>query len=319
MTTVMATRKVNVSCVVRFSFLLLGAFLLVKWLQTKSLYSKQLEEMNSKEQVAHSVKASNQIESVAKSSSLPCTLGHDGRHDGVILLTTTNAGFQDMTTNMLESIRRVRICPNITIIAEDEQSYKYLTDKVASPGVHIQKTDSGVMTSDRLRVYGRVYIQFVKKRARYILNFLNKGYDVLFTDVDTFWFQDPFPDFRGNFDIAMRQEAPPSSLTPVFCNGFGYYRATENTLAVVREWVRLMSTTHKKTMDKDVLNLVIKNRKPAVRMKSLDSVKYPDGRVFRDKGWVKKRANTTVVLHLSSVFGHNSKLKKLKDNGLWLI
>ncbi|XP_038045552.1 UDP-D-xylose:L-fucose alpha-1,3-D-xylosyltransferase MGP4-like [Patiria miniata] len=321
MATVMATRKVNAWCFVcSLLLLILAASLLMKCSQTnKNIYPNA----NSKEQtrVTNAVKSSNRVDDAsAKIPARLCTQVDIDRHAGTVLLTTTNAGFLDMTENMLHSIKRLRICPNITVIAEDERSYRRLSAlKTLHPGLHVQRTNLGATTSDRLRVYGRTYVQFVKRRTHYILRFLEDGYNVLFADADTFWFQDPFPDFRGNFDIAMRQEVNPASLSPVFCNGLALYRPTENTLAVVREWVRLLNTTHKKTMDKDVLNRVIQKRKPNLRMKSLDPGRYPDGRVLRDKGWVKKQAGRSAVLHFSHIFGYEGKLKKFKENGLWLL
>ncbi|XP_038069878.1 UDP-D-xylose:L-fucose alpha-1,3-D-xylosyltransferase 1-like [Patiria miniata] len=153
-----------------------------------------------------------------------------------MVLTTTNAGFLSMTLNMLESIRRFKTAsfPNVTVITEDQQSYDYLAKKTEIyPFLIVQKTNGELTTSQRLLVGRSNYNQFVRRRPRYILQFLESGFEVLFADADTFWVRDPFKDFEGDFDIAAHNEVDPPRK-PVFCDGFTYYRPTENTFRLIQ-------------------------------------------------------------------------------------
>ncbi|XP_033646003.1 uncharacterized protein LOC117305271 isoform X5 [Asterias rubens] len=56
-----------------------------------------------------------------------CTKPGTNKSCDTMVLTTTNTGFLDITENMLESIKRMVVPPNITIIAEDDKSYKRFT------------------------------------------------------------------------------------------------------------------------------------------------------------------------------------------------
>ncbi|XP_038075389.1 UDP-D-xylose:L-fucose alpha-1,3-D-xylosyltransferase 1-like [Patiria miniata] len=242
----------------------------------------------------------------------------------IVVLTSTNAGFLKLTENLLESIKRTTSSANITLIAEDEQSYSYLTNRSELyPGLRVQMTDTGLTTSKKLLIGTKTYKQFIKKRARYILQFLQSGVAVLFADSDTFWVKDPFKDFEGEFDFAAHNEEKPPKR-PIFCAGFAYYRPTENTLRLVKEWVQLLDTTDRNTMDQVVLNRLI-NREiqkevPGLKIKTLDPNQYPDGRLdYRIPGWKEPRYDEITVVHLSYIRGYNAKVQKFRELGWWLV
>ncbi|XP_038047357.1 UDP-D-xylose:L-fucose alpha-1,3-D-xylosyltransferase-like [Patiria miniata] len=253
------------------------------------------------------------------SANSACTQADIERRSATVVLTTTNAGFLDVTENMLESIKRTRACPNITVIAEDEPSYQRLTQRIQSqPGLHVQRTPIGVTVSKSLKLHSRKYNRLVRRRPRYILDLLKKGYDVLFVDSDTFWFKDPFKDFQESFDIAMHNDDV--NIT-IFCAGFAYYRPTENTLRFVTEWLRLLDKEKQpKTGDQSTMNKLISRKLiPKLKIKTLNETNYPDGRkYFLQAGWREAHSDTT-VLHLTFIFGHDAKVAKLKEFGFWLI
>ncbi|XP_022089155.1 UDP-D-xylose:L-fucose alpha-1,3-D-xylosyltransferase 1-like [Acanthaster planci] len=255
--------------------------------------------------------------STSYAHSLSCTQEDIERWSGTIVLVTTNAGFLDVTENMLESVKRARACPSITIIAEDELSYQILTKRMKSQrGLHVQRSDLGATESKSLMFDSPQYTQFVRRRPHYVLSLLEKGRDVLFVDSDTFWFKDPFEDLQGNFDIAMHNE---KDNVAAFCDGFAYYRRTNNTLRFVREWVRLLNS-HTWLPDQRIMNQMISEKRvPGLKIKTLNETNYPDGRkYFHWVGWREKH-NDTTVLHLTFVKGHDAKVKKLKEFGWWLI
>ena len=256
---------------------------------------------------------------VAHVTSLQCTQAEINNNPNTIVLTTTNAGFLDVTENMLESIKITRACPNITVIAEDKESYQALSTRAKSqPGLHVQRTDSGETTSEKLMVNTAVYNQLVNKRPAYVLSFLEKGYQVLFVDVDTYWFHDPLKNVQWDFDIAMHNEF--TAPTYWFCDGFVYYKPTTNTIKFVKEWAHLLATKKKGTADQKVMNSLISNKHiNGLKVKTLSASQFPDGhRYFKTKGW-KEKNNDTIVVHLSYILGHDEKVKTLKKYGFWVI
>ncbi|XP_038047369.1 UDP-D-xylose:L-fucose alpha-1,3-D-xylosyltransferase 3-like [Patiria miniata] len=253
------------------------------------------------------------------SANSACTQADIERRSATVVLTTTNAGYLDVTENMLESIKRTRACPNITVIAEDEPSYQRLTQRIQSqPGLHVQRSPLVATVWKSTKLHSRDFNRLVRRRPQYILNLLKKGYDVLFLDSDNVWFKDPFKDFQESFDIAMHNQ---QVNIAEFCVGFAYYRPTENTLRLVTEWLRLLDKKkHPKTGEQTTMNKLISRKLiPKLKIKTLNETNYPDGKkYFRQAGWREAHSDTT-VLHLSFIFGHDAKVAKLKEFGFWFI
>ncbi len=235
-----------------------------------------------------------------------------------IVLTTTNAGFLDLTENMLESIRRTGSRPNITVIAEDGLSFQNLSRRAKTqPGLRVQKTDSGDTTPEKLMVNTAIYNKFVNKRPAYLLSFLEKGHHVLFVDVDTYWFHDPLKNLIWDFDFALHNEFSPPTYG--FCDGFVFYRPTKNTIRFVREWVHLLATKDKETPDQKVMNRLILSQTIPLKIGVLLASQFPDGfKYFKTKGWREKN-NNTIAVHLSYIYGHKEKITQLKNQSLWII
>ena len=253
-----------------------------------------------------------------------CTVEDVRKRPGVIVLTTTNTGFLDILLNLLESIKRTGVCPNVTIIAEDPQAYAFLLGiSSGQPGLNVLKTSSGFMTPQKLMFGTKVYKELVNKRAEYLLSFLEKGLEVMFTDTDTFWFRDPFPYFQGDFDVAMLDELlnyPERNPTSRFCAGLAYFKPTERTLRFVREWVRRMKGDKKKkrTPDQDVMNNMLLHDQPVhMEVRSLKPSFFPKGKLFYNNKW-RRVNNNTAVMHSSMILGHDKKVTYYKEHNMWL-
>ncbi|XP_038044383.1 UDP-D-xylose:L-fucose alpha-1,3-D-xylosyltransferase MGP4-like [Patiria miniata] len=251
-----------------------------------------------------------------------CTLQDILQRPGVVMLTTTNLGFLDMTMNMLASVRKVGICVNSTIIAEDEKVYQYLHKKAeGDPTVHVVMTNSGLMqTGEVKRKNARTYFDLLKKRQGYFLSLLEVGIEVLFTDSDTFWFRDPFPYFQGDFDMSMmdpRSPYPTRTSRAHYCAGFIYMKPTNVTLLFVKEWIR--SLKGKNIMDQIEMNRLLQADKPVhVNIQPLDIKLFPPGPPFYE--FLAKNASySAVVMHAASIHGHDEKVRKFKSSNMWLV
>ncbi|XP_038044379.1 UDP-D-xylose:L-fucose alpha-1,3-D-xylosyltransferase 3-like [Patiria miniata] len=251
-----------------------------------------------------------------------CTLNDILQRPGVVMLTITNLGFLDMTMNMLASVRRVGICVNTTIIAEDEKVYKYLHKKAkGDPAVHVAMTNSGLMQPGEVkRKNARTYFDLLKKRQGYFLSLLEQGFEVLFTDSDTFWFRDPFPYFQGDFDMSMmdtNSPYPTRTSRAQHCSGFIYMKPTDVTLLFVKEWIRSLKGKH--IMDQIVMNKLLQADQPVhVNIKPLDIKLFPPGPTFYE--FLAKNASySAVVMHAATIHGHDEKVQKFKSSNMWLV
>ncbi|XP_038044160.1 UDP-D-xylose:L-fucose alpha-1,3-D-xylosyltransferase 1-like [Patiria miniata] len=249
-----------------------------------------------------------------------CTEADISRRSGTVVLTTTNTAFLDMTENWLASIRRTKTCPNITVVAEDQKAYQYLSNRKLA-GVHVLQTQSGLASTNKLVFNTNEYKKFVNKRQRYILKFLEGGWEVLFTDVDTFWLRDPFPFLRGNFDLAMEQDnyrkVKPNDRN--YCAGFVYFRPTERTLKFVREWIRYMAEDKKLKPDQVVMNHLIRTKKvPRLQVRVLNWDRFPNGKLFFNETWRRERSDF-VVVHNNWIVGHDTKVERFRNLNMWLV
>ncbi|XP_022081086.1 UDP-D-xylose:L-fucose alpha-1,3-D-xylosyltransferase 1-like [Acanthaster planci] len=254
-----------------------------------------------------------------------CTLENIQKRPGVVLLTTVNAAFLDVTVNMLLSIRRLQLCVNTTIIAEDRVVFEFLRRKSeGDPGIHVVLTDTGEVDSRAIpRKDRHAYYGFMNKRMGYTLGLLERGWDVLFSDGDLFWFRDPFPHFQGDFDMCLRGWDYPVRLQKtVFCAGFIYLRPTNATLKFVRTWVEVMRSNRRKgrvVSDQTVMNGLLHQDQPVhVDIKPLHPNLFPWGSQFFDPSWQQENYST-VVMHAANIRGHAAKEKKFKEFGLWLV
>ncbi|XP_038045140.1 UDP-D-xylose:L-fucose alpha-1,3-D-xylosyltransferase MGP4-like [Patiria miniata] len=265
-------------------------------------------------------------EGVTRGRLSNCSLADIRKRSGIMLLTTTNFAFLDMTLNMIESIKRAGLCVNTTVIAEDQKCHQYLKDRFKEePGVHVIMTNSGETRSQLIPRYTREYFRFFNKRQSYILALLEKGLEVLFTDSDTFWFRDPFPYFQGDFDVSMmdsKSPYPTRTEKANFCAGFAYYKPTPVTIRFVKAWIRTIENnekTGKIRQDQGVMNTLLRTDDPVhVRVQPLDIKVFPDGPKFYSL--LAKMANySPVVMHAATIRGHEAKIEKLKSSNMWLV
>ncbi|XP_022090619.1 UDP-galactose:fucoside alpha-3-galactosyltransferase-like [Acanthaster planci] len=260
-----------------------------------------------------------------------CTLAEVAERTGVVILTTTNTAFLDMTLNMFESIKRLRLCINATIIAEDQRVYEYLHQLLeGDPGIHVLKTNSGEMGEEELDfIHNRPkYYGLMNKRQAYILTLLEQGLEVLFTDTDTYWFRDPLPYFHGDFDMYMvdldayspRRNKGPARIN--FCAGFVHFKPTKETLRFVEAWIQTMTTHQRRGQhipDQVVMNDLLRERKPVrIKVQPLDSNLFPWGERFYEM-LAQGKNYPTVVMHAATIRGHKAKVEKFRSSGMWLV
>ncbi|XP_072032610.1 uncharacterized protein [Amphiura filiformis] len=261
------------------------------------------------------VKNDTMLAPQSKTNNVPRPATNSDRK--VVILTSTNAAFLDFTDNWLASIRRIGPHPNITIVAEDNATYEHL---MKVPDVHVIRPDQSSSASDKLVFNTPEYKKFVNKRAQYILDILKEGYDVLFSDVDTFWAADPFPYFEEDFDIFAQLDLGPPHPR-MLCAGFVYYKSTRLSIKFVKLWIKKMNSYNNTRPDQGVLNKLIKKRSvPLLKVKVLDPDKFLSGHFYFDEEWRTKNPQVKpVMLHNNWIIGHDVKVQRFKNLGMWLL
>ncbi|XP_022108108.1 UDP-D-xylose:L-fucose alpha-1,3-D-xylosyltransferase 3-like [Acanthaster planci] len=255
-----------------------------------------------------------------------CTLADIRKRPGVMLLVNTNTGYMDMTLNLLESVKRTGVCVNTTIVAEEEKAYQtMLSHAHGDPAIKVVKTDQGLGEADpgKLVLFNREHMRLVNRRHRYILSLLEKGYEVFFTDVDTFWFRDPFSYFQGKFDMAFVDERSPYPTRlrrkSLHCPSLGYFWPTNRTLQFVRKWIQILVDPKNQISDQGVLNRMMHANIPVhVVVRQLPVKYFPHALVFYNPDW-RQENKDPIIMYNMGIKGHDAKAEKFKENNMWLI
>ncbi|PIK55252.1 hypothetical protein BSL78_07848 [Apostichopus japonicus] len=270
----------------------------------------------------------NQQESSA-TSTLKTTLEGDNQtfptvkdmlehlHDSPLMVTCVNYGFVELLYNLLFSIQRLKIQPNILVICEDKMSFIELSKgrqnlnlefKIALTFLEESTTKSTRYTSDS-------YIQLVQKRVYYIELLLRHNIDVLYIDSDIVLLEDPFKFMNGKEDLFIQSETPRKS---VVCTGFFYIKANNRTCRLISAWRRALPRD--KRGNQRVFNEVLNRFKRQIKVNILPTDRFFSGKIFAasNEPW-SKRSPKPVEIHANFMTGSVKKTQTMKNLGLWFI
>ncbi|XP_071477387.1 uncharacterized protein [Diadema antillarum] len=234
-----------------------------------------------------------------------------------VILASTNSAFLDFTDNWLESLKRCGISSGITLVAEDHSAYYYLNNRT-DIDLDVLLTDEAESPSEKLLFDSPEYKRLVNKRPSYVLRLLENGHDVLFSDVDIVWLKNPLPYFDDKHDVWLQED---QHDPPVYCAGFTLYRSTPWGIKLVKEWVKELGR-HPTLPDQRVLNNLLKKDRYQQGLKRavMDPTLFPNGNLFFDPKW--RAANSgveTVMVHNNWIIGHDLKVERFKQEGLWYL
>ena len=81
-------------------------------------------------------------------------------------------------------------------------------------------------------------------RPYYLTQLLKTYPNIIYSDIDTIWLQDPTPYFVGDFDLwvqldgVMTAKSIAKGYLPYFCTGFIAIRNTTASVTLLQEWIR---------------------------------------------------------------------------------
>ena len=140
---------------------------------------------------------------------------------------------------------------------------------------------------------------------------MNEHSNIIYTDVDTIWLQDPRPYFNGNFDIFAQLDGIIDGVPyfegylPYFCSGFVAFRKTENAADLLQKWIS--DRKHENfEADQVSFNKVVQMLK--VRAKPLPMTKFSCGMIYFDQ-MSQCMKNNAVMVHNNYISGIRNKIK----------
>ncbi len=239
---------------------------------------------------------------------------------GVTVLAISNCKYVDMTKNWLRSIETLHIFPNITILATDTDAYNELSKFNALKLKQVMLTTSA---SESWRQNKRSFSHF---KWEHVLDLLRQKQDVLVSDVDMVWLENPFPYFsHSQYDMFI-------SWDPVckMCPSMIFFRSTEATIHFVKVLTSRLSDkgdTNSDSSDTEIINFLIEN-KTVRKLKThiLDPTQFTSGHFYFNEDWRTFNSNLhpPVIVHANGINDttkdiHDVKVQHLKEYGLWYL
>jgi len=143
-----------------------------------------------------------------------------------------NDGDRDMVLNWLCHARAIGY-KNYIFVTTDEYLLWWLRYKAAEGAVYLQMPDGEMQTSEQRKAVVRPprfvyndknFKNFMLDRTKFVLNLLNRGWDVLIADVDQVWLDDPRdslfdPARKEGYDIVAQDDVT------MLCGGFMLLRS----------------------------------------------------------------------------------------------
>ncbi|XP_072016265.1 uncharacterized protein [Amphiura filiformis] len=249
---------------------------------------------------------------------------HDS-HRQFTIVTSTNAAFLDFTENWLQSLDRIGLRYNVSIIAEDAVAYRFLSTAYRNANIQVFATSNNFSSTKALQFLSKEYKALVNRRAEYLLNFLEKGWDVLAADVDAYWFRDPMEIFKSTYDVYDLWVSIGADETRP-CPCLMYLKAKPNVIQMVKDWSSRLKRLDGKENDQQALGQVLRQYKIGnqekgrhVMVAELDKNLFPTGEVFFKPSWWLVHGKRVYVAHANRIGNHDKKVAMFREYKLWLI
>ena len=130
--------------------------------------------------------------------------------DGFVLLTAVNYGYREHLLNFKCTLERVGMRDNFVVAAMDEKIYEW--GLLRGFPIYLAGSARGRSVAEGSAFGGQGFRSVTKLKSVAVLEVLNAGYSVIWSDVDITWFQHPFDALAGfmkpDGGIAIQSNAP---------------------------------------------------------------------------------------------------------------
>ena len=259
--------------------------------------------------------------------------GGNGDVRKLVILLTVNTGYLDFFRNWLHYFRRLGL-GLFVVIAEDENAYDVLyhdatlnmkgrvVSAVNDPLVSKFGNISNPQQSFDFRTPG--FSMMVNRRPVYLKMLLELGYDVLYTDVDMVWLQDPLPHIYSYTKASIVIQSDPSKEqeqpSNMACTGFMFFKSEAFAIDMMNKWIGALSRQKPGAITNqgsfsDMLRVSWPSRRSMIAY--LPFVTFPNGALYFNATWRDKQTESPVIIHNNFISGHDNKKKRFEALGLW--
>jgi rhamnogalacturonan II specific xylosyltransferase len=240
-----------------------------------------------------------------------------------VVLMTISDGYYDFFLNWLAFFERLKLTSlPVIVVAEDDVVLEKLQNQ-RLPGQFKIEWSQLKFERNEIRAFNyesKPYRKMVSTRATVLLEKLQQGMNILYSDIDTVWLSNPIPHMdRYNVDIvAQMDDNTPWKKKPYYylCTGFMGIRSNKRTIEFMKEWQDDLSTAK---LNQPSFNKILEQRlrKGLNTYRPLPFDQFPHGQeYFTGKTLTQKKA---VVVHNNYIVGHDQKKKRFQRHHLWIV
>lgn len=234
-----------------------------------------------------------------------------------VVLVEVNNGYYDFFLNWLYHYNKLNLSIDVIVIAEDKIVKDKLEKEVIpfSPNVRLEQSEI-LMGPISLKYNTFAYKKLVSARATHILHELEKGINVIYTDVDAVWRINPLP-----YLVAAGEEADAilqvdtakfNGFSPYYCTGFMAFVSNERSIQLMSDW---RDALKKAQLNQPVFNEILHTRS-SVKHQPLPKAEFPSGE-FYFKKFNDSMRSKTVIVHNNYIQGFLPKKTRFQQRGLW--
>ncbi|CAM8878516.1 unnamed protein product [Rhodiola kirilowii] len=281
----------------------------------------------------------NQIQPLAE-LSLPFTLEEllsmSADYSKTVVLAVAGSSYKEMLMSWVCRLRQLQIS-NFLVCALDQETYQFSVlqglpvykDSLAPRNISFNDCHFGTECFQRV----------TKVKSRLVLQILKMGYNVLMSDVDVYWFQDPRPYlYSYNPGVLAAQSDEYNKNGPInmprrLNSGFYFARSDIPTISALEKVVKHAAKSNLSEQPSFYDTLCGKNGsyrisdnrclepKTNLTVHFLDRDLFPNG-AYRGF-WEKRSVRGTcvkmgcIVLHNNWISGRQKKLERQIRSGLW--
>ena len=278
-----------------------------------------------------------------------------------VILAMTNKGFVPFWHNLRCSLERLNVARHAIVVGTDMDACMAAASTsvpcvvgdsvlwdVASDSY---ERSSGSRLSQGATNHGTAaYARLMHVKARPALAVLQLGYDLIFTDTDVVWLQNPLRELRtpgsgtSDYNVLIQSDYDESNdakcsrnehcrrstwcdhstgkCAPEVCGGFYLIRAEAPSIALLEALFARMAWQRdhvdERIGEQPALNFVLR-RTPGVRYRVLPRAQYPNGNAYFLRAVWPPPTTLPVLVHANWITGADAKRERLEQFGLWLL
>mmetsp|Transcript_31775 Transcript_31775/g.123268 ORF Transcript_31775/g.123268 Transcript_31775/m.123268 type:complete len:494 (-) Transcript_31775:2565-4046(-) len=246
------------------------------------------------------------------------------------MVAAVSCNFLDMTDNWISSLEAIGIF-NYLVVALDEEAYRRL--KEVRPEHVVQSPFRAISESPTYGSEG--FATVVRSRPLLLAYLLHTGYQVLYSDVDTFFTANPFNDMDPEMDICGPSDSKldqPPLLTwedkHNICTGLLYLRPSAATFELLARWNLRLERGFRRLNQGSFNNalrdmgFMVEDVEPTIKVKVLDKDAFPPGFMyFGNEYWQHlnewQPMRSAVMIHNNYAQKTDNKVHRFRDFDLW--